>query len=116
MGRIVTNVVIKNLIDVKYSISCDALIDTGAAHMVLPLAWKERLGKLNKVRNIDCETATQQLIKGEVCGPVEIKLEGFDPIYGEVLFLNMEPADGLYEPLIGYIILEQSQAAVDMLG
>lgn len=116
MSRIVTNVVIKNLIDVNYSINCDALIDTGAAHMVLPLAWKERLGSLHKVRDIDCETATQQLIKGEICGPVEIKLEGFDPIYGEVLFLNMEPADGLYEPLIGYIILEQSQAAVDMLG
>jgi hypothetical protein len=28
----------------------------------------------------------------------------------------MEPANGEYEPLIGYLILEQSQAAVDMLG
>ena len=28
----------------------------------------------------------------------------------------MEPANGDYEPLIGYIILEQAQAAVDMLG
>ena len=28
----------------------------------------------------------------------------------------MTPADGEYEPLIGYVILEQSQAAVDMLG
>lgn len=28
----------------------------------------------------------------------------------------MKPANGEYEPLIGYIILEQSQAAVDMLG
>lgn len=93
MGRIVTN-----------------------AHVVLPLAWKERLGKLNKVRDIDCETATQELIKGEICGPVEIKLEGFAPIYGEVLFLSMEPSDGIYEPLVGYIVLEQSQAAVDMLG
>ncbi len=24
--------------------------------------------------------------------------------------------DGVYEPLIGYIVLAQSQAAVDMLG
>lgn len=116
MGRIVANVAIKNLLDTKCSMTCDALVDTGAAYMVLPLAWKERLGKLNKVRDIDCETATQQLIKGEVCGPVEIKLEGFDHVYGEVLFLNMEPADGIYEPLVGYIVLEQSQAAVDMLG
>ena len=28
----------------------------------------------------------------------------------------MKPENGIYEPLIGYIILEQSQAAVDMLG
>ena len=116
MGRIVTNVTIKNLMDTKCNITFDALVDTGAANMVLPLAWKERLGKLNKVRDIDCETATQELIKGEICGPVEIKLEGFDPIYSEVLFLSMEPSDGIYEPLVGYIVLEQSQAAVDMLG
>ena len=34
----------------------------------------------------------------------------------EILFVDMEPANGDYEPLIGYIILEQAQAAVDMLG
>ena len=34
----------------------------------------------------------------------------------EVAFVEMKPADGEYEPLIGYIVLEQSQAAVDMLG
>ena len=28
----------------------------------------------------------------------------------------MNPSEGEYEPLIGYIILEQSQIAVDMLG
>jgi hypothetical protein len=28
----------------------------------------------------------------------------------------MEPADGDYEPLIGYIVLEQSLAGVDMIG
>ena len=28
----------------------------------------------------------------------------------------MQPDEGTYEPLIGYIVLEQSQAAVDMLG
>ncbi len=116
MGRIVANILIKNLFEPDFSINCDALVDTGAAFMVLPTAWKERLGQLNSIREIDCETATQSLIKGEVCGPVEIKIEGFKPIYSEVLFLDMKPEDGIYEPLIGYIILEQSQAAVDMLG
>ena len=34
----------------------------------------------------------------------------------EVVFLDMQPGDGRYEPLIGYIPLEQSQALVDMTG
>jgi len=97
-------------------VNCDGFVDTGTALMVLPKAWKARLGKLNLIREADCVTATQHLIKGEICGPVEIKLEGFEPIYSEVLFLDMESLDGTYEPLIGYIVLEQSQAAVDILG
>lgn len=116
MGRIVTSVKIKNLLHQETSISCDALVDTGAAYLVLPAAWKERLGRLNTVRKIECETATQDLVSADVCGPVEIQLEGFDPVYGEVLFLEMHPPDGQFEPLVGYIVLEQCQAAVDMLG
>jgi hypothetical protein len=35
----------------------------------------------------------------------------------EVLFPDMQPdEDGEYEPLLGYIALEQAGAAVDMLG
>ncbi len=116
MGRIVSNVRITNLFEQEFVIICDALVDTGVAYMVLPKVWKERIGKINTVREIDCETATQEIVKGEVCGPVEIKIEGFEPVYSEVLFLDMKPCDGVYEPLIGYIILEQSQVAVDMLG
>jgi predicted aspartyl protease len=116
MGRIVANVTIKNLFEPESLIQCDALVDTGASYMTLPKVWKDRIGKLDSIREIDCETATQQLVRGEVCGPVEIRIEGFEPIYSEVLFLDMEPANGRYEPLIGYIVLEQSQAAVDMLG
>ena len=116
MGRIVSNVRITNLLERESVINCDALVDTGAAYMVLPKAWKERIGKITTVRTIDCETATQEIVKGEVCGPVEIKIEGFEPIYSEVLFIDMKPVNGVYEPLIGYITLEQSQVAVDILG
>ena len=116
MGRIVANVRIVNLLDPEKAIECDALVDTGAAYMVLPKAWQRRLGELKVVREIDCETATQKLVKAPVCGPVEIRVEGFPPVYGEVMFLDMQPSDGIYEPLLGYIVLEQCQAAVDMLG
>ncbi len=116
MGRIVSHVRITNLLDPEKTVECDALVDTGAAYMVLPKAWQSRLGKLKVIREIDCETATQELVRAPVCGPVEIRVEGFDPVYGEVLFLDMAPTDGIYEPLVGYIVLEQCQAAVDMLG
>ena len=65
---------------------------------------------------VDFETATQDTVKGGVCGPVRLQIEGFSPIFTEIVFVEMSPKDGEYEPLIGYIVLEQSQAAVDMLG
>lgn len=116
MGRISTNVKTKNLFYPDESIQIDALVDTGAAQMMLPAAWKDRLGNLNTIRTVECETATQNVVEADICGPVEIQLEGFDPVYGETLFLDMHPQNGEYEPLVGYIVLEQSQAAVDMLG
>lgn len=116
MGRIVSSVKIDNVSDPSRSLRCDALVETGASHMVLPRAWKDRLGDLDAVATVDFETATQAVAQGEVCGPVRIQLEEFRPIYSEVLFVEMTPEDGIYEPLIGYIVLEQSQAAVDLLG
>ncbi len=84
--------------------------------MILPNAWRDRLGDLEGMETVRVETATQQIVEGTVCGPVRIQVEGFRPIYTEVQFVEMEPEDGIYEPLIGYIVLEQCQAAVDMLG
>lgn len=116
MGRIVANVRVSNLLDMEKALDCDALVDTGAAYLVLPKAWQPRLGELRVIREVDCETATQELVRAPVCGPVEIRIEGFEPVYGEVLFLDMTPREDRYAPLLGYIPLEQCQAAVDMLG
>jgi len=116
MGRIITSVTIENVSDPSGHIRCDALVDTGASHLVLPLAWKDRLGMMETIDTLELETATQTKVTGDICGPVRIRVEGFRPIYNEVLFVEMEPEDGIYEPLIGYLILEQCQAAVDMLG
>jgi predicted aspartyl protease len=116
MGRIIASVRIENGSDFSLALNCDALVDTGASLMVLPSAWKNRLGKLGTTTTVDVETATQEIVTAEVCGPVRIQIEGFRPIFNEVAFVEMKPEDGNYEPLIGYIVLEQSQAAVDMLG
>ena len=116
VGRIVASVTIENASDLSKALRCDALVDTGASLMVLPIAWKERLGNLEFSTEIEVETATQETVTAQVCGPVRIQIEGFRAILNEVAFVEMKPADGDYEPLIGYIVLEQSLAGVDMLG
>ena|SRR5437016_1613926 len=116
VGRIVASVTIKNASDLSKGLRCDALVDTGASLMVLPNAWRDRFGKLEAGIEIEVETATQETVTAEVCGPVRIQIEGFRPIFNEVAFVEMKPADGEYEPLIGYIVLEQSLAGVDMVG
>ena len=116
MGRIVTPVLIASALDASKRIRCNALVDTGTAGLVLPNAWKEQLGALPVIRTVELETAGQRVVPGEVRGPVRIQIEGFDAIFNEVIFMDMRPDDGAYEPLLGYIILEQSRAAVDMVG
>lgn len=116
MGRIIASVSISNPMDKDKAFRIDALVDTGASHMILPTEWRERLGNIEEIRTVEMETATQKTEPGSVCGPVRLQIEGFKPIFTEVVFIKMEPEHGEYEPLIGYIPLEQSQAAVDMLG
>jgi len=116
MGRVYSPVTITNPALPEKSIRCNALVDTGAAYLVLPTAWRDQLGTFGATQQVELETATQATLVGDVCGPVQIQLEGFRPIFNEVLFVEMTPEDGVFEPLIGYIILEQSQATVDMLG
>jgi len=116
MGRIVTPVKIENLLDPSKKIEIDALVDTGAYMMTLPAVWRDRLGNLPSSRKIELHLANEETVEDEVCGPVYIQIPGFHRIASEVLFVEMKPANGEYEPLIGYITLEQSQAAVDMVG
>ena len=116
MGRIQASIALSNLNDPETGFRCDALVDTGASHLTLPLAWRERLGALREMRTVQLETATQEKVQGLICAPVCAQIEGFEPVSVEVLFVEMTPEDGRYEPLIGYLVLEASQAAVDMLG
>ena len=116
MGRITVETTIENSTDSTIRIRCDALVDTGAAYLTLPTAWRDRLGPLMRLDTVAVETATQPVVTGDICGPVLLRLERFRPVLAEVLFIEMDPSDGQYEPLIGYIPLEQAQAAVDLVG
>ena len=116
MGRIAVETTIENGADSTYRIRCDALVDTGAAYLTLPNAWRDRLGPLMRLDTVAAETASQAVVTGDICGPVLLRLERFRPVLAEVLFIEMGPSDGQYEPLIGYIPLEQAQAAVDLVG
>jgi len=91
-------------------------VDTGAGGLILPYSWKERLGELQHSENVELLLANHEVLKGEACGPVAIQIDGFRKIFNEVIFMEMEETEtGDYQPLLGYIILEQAQA-VDMLG
>lgn len=117
MGRIIVQATIENGNDSTFRIRSDALVDTGAAYLTLPTAWRDRLGKLTRLDTVAVETATQAVVNGDICGPVLLRMgDDFRPVLTEVLFIEMEPSDGHYEPLIGYIPLEQAQAAVDTAG
>ena len=93
-------------------------MDTGAGALILPAAWKERLGDFLRSEPVELQLANGDVIRGEACWPVEIKIEGFRPVANEVIFMGTEDEeeDDVPEPLLGYVILEQAQAAVDMLG
>ena len=116
MGEIYTFVTVTSFADPSKTIKCQALIDTGASYLTLPDPWKDQLGKLDLLEAVEVETATQEKIQGEVRGPVKIQLEGFRPIASEVLFIDMKPSDGNYEPLVGHLVLEQAGIAIDLIS
>lgn len=116
MGRIITQVAVTNMLDFSKTLHLDALVDTGASHLILPLAWKHSLGELRKLGDVEGKTATQATAHAEIYGPVEIRVAGFRPVAQEVMFMEMQSVDNRYEPLLGYLPLEAIPVAVDMLG
>ena len=77
MGRIVASVRIENLSDKEAKIRCDALVDTGASYMVLPSAWRDRLGELDEIAMIPLATATQSNVEGFFVVLFEFKSRDF---------------------------------------
>ena len=101
MDRIIAQTTITNRLDGDKSIQCGRLVDTGADALILPRSWKDRLGNFLRSEPVQLMLANQEVIRGEACAPVEIKIDGFRPIWNEVVFTDFEG---------------QTQASVDLLG
>jgi len=86
MGRIVVETTIENVFDPSHTLRCDALVDTGAAYLTLPNAWRDRLGPLTEPGTVDVEMTNQGVIQGLICGPVLLHMERFHPVLAEVLY------------------------------
>lgn len=115
LGRISTDIEIINFQDPSKSLEFKALIDTAAAYLTLPLAWKEKLGALKNMGKVKVQFSDQKEGIAEVYGPIQLRISNFREIFTEVLFLDMDAdQEGRYEPLLGYIPLEQLNAQMDM--
>ena len=118
MGRIIAQTKVTNLFDGGKAIECGMLVDTGASALFLPRSWKERLGEFQRSEPVKLLLANRDVVEGEACWPVEIEIEGFRPVSNEVVFVDRVPRTVAGEqptPLLGYVVLEQAQAAVDMI-
>ena len=85
--------------------------------MTLPNAWRDKFGELEKVHELDLKLTSGEIRQGEIFAPLRIQIDNFRQIFGEVLFMEMEPDErGNYKPLIGYLPLEAIPVGVDMLN
>jgi len=115
MGQIFVELTIANRLEPNRSMSCQAMVDTGAFGLILPSAWKAQLGDLPDLTLVDLEMADQSIATAEIRGPVSVQLEGFRRVNSEVIFVDMVPrADGSYQPLVGYTVLELANVVIDM--
>jgi len=55
------------------------------------------------------------VVRGELCSPVRLEVPGLGVGHGLVLFTEMDASDGRYQPLLGYLALEELRVAVDLV-
>ncbi|MEM6328927.1 MAG: hypothetical protein AAF790_01630 [Planctomycetota bacterium] len=114
MGELIVDIVVENVMDRTKQVASPVLVDTGSSFLTLPMAWKEELGEFEKNQRMTLELADQHTAPGVLCGPVKVTIGEFEPVYTEVMFVDMVERDGRYEPLIGCIPLETGRLAVDL--
>nr|VFJ94115.1 MAG: hypothetical protein BECKH772A_GA0070896_1006610 [Candidatus Kentron sp. H]VFJ95449.1 MAG: hypothetical protein BECKH772B_GA0070898_100769 [Candidatus Kentron sp. H]VFK01529.1 MAG: hypothetical protein BECKH772C_GA0070978_1006810 [Candidatus Kentron sp. H] len=68
MGQMITQIHVSNFGDRSKNIDTTALIDTGAAYLTLPAAWKSRLGNLEKMEDVEVRMADQSIRRPNCVG------------------------------------------------
>ena len=106
MGKVIERIKITNLLNPKKSVEIDAVIDTGATMLVLPLNTVKKLG-LRKMRSVEVRYANNKTEVKPIYGVVTVEIKGRA---GEFDVLA-EAKDS--QALIGQIVLEQLDLVVD---
>jgi len=65
MGQIIVSVKITNLFDEDRTIQCNMLVDTEAGALILPKAWKARLGGFEYAESVELLMANGDVIRGD---------------------------------------------------
>ncbi len=102
-----------SVLNEKECFEFEALVDASATWLTLPAVWRDKFMSLAPGREAHFWRPENKIIVGEVCGPVEIRIEGFRRSFGEVMFVELQPKDGKLIPLVGSLQLELSQALLD---
>ena len=114
MGEIVVDLTVENLVEPSRRITCRATVDVGAYGLILPKAWKPRLGGLPDLTVVDLDLMDGRVGAAEIGGPVRVQLDGFRRMTTEVVFVDMAPrSDGTYLPIVGATVLALANVEVD---
>jgi clan AA aspartic protease len=106
MGKVIERIRLTDVSDPARTVEVDAVIDTGATMLVIPMNMVQRLG-VQKFRDVRVRHANNTSEAKEIYGIVTVEIRGrtghFD-VFAE--------AEGS-QPLVGQIVLEQLDLVVD---
>ena len=116
MGSIVSQIRLTNQFGGGEHIEFSALVDTGSTYLVLPMAWKSRLGEIEHIRTGLANLADGRTIETDIWGPLKVEIDNFPATYTEVVFMDMGNKEESYEALLGHLPLQQANLGLDMLN
>ena len=109
MGKVVEKVKLTSLFEPEKSVEVEAVIDTGATMVVLPMDIVEELG-LRKMGEVKVRYANNKVETKPIYGVVNIELKGRS---ANIDVLVEEKGS---QPLIGQVLLELLDLIVDRTG